>query len=85
MKVQTLEQIKIQYPNEWVLIKVNEGESTSSKNGEVLLHGTDYLELCYKSSEVSKDFLTTILFTGETSKNRKWLKSIRLQETPKMI
>lgn len=71
----SFEQIKTQYPDEWVLVKI-EDEATQSKSGVVLLHGKDYLEICYKSSEIAKNFLTTILFTGEQNKKRKWLKAI---------
>jgi hypothetical protein len=79
MKLQ-IDEIKKQFPDEWVLLKIDKLRSTSPQNGEVLLHGKDYLELCYKSSEVAKDVLTTIIFTGTPTKNRKWLKSIRLSE-----
>jgi hypothetical protein len=77
MEVLTIEQIKTQYPNEWVLLSVEESEKRPEK-GSVLLHGKDYLELCYKASDISKGYLTTILFTGKTTKKRKWLKSTRL-------
>jgi hypothetical protein len=75
--VLTIDQIKTQYPNEWVLLSVEGGEKRPEK-GSVLLHGKDYLELCYKASDVAKGYLTMILFTGETTKKRKWLKSTRL-------
>ena len=78
MLVLSMDQIKTAYPDEWVLLKP--AEAKGHQSGEVLLHGKDYLELCYKSSEVAKGFLTKMLFTGEPTKNRKWVKSIRLQE-----
>ena len=81
----SIDEIKKQFPDEWILLKIEESDATSPKNGEVLLHGKDYLELCYKSSDVAKNVLTTIIFTGASTKNRKWLKSIRLQDSQKMI
>ncbi len=81
----TLEQIKTAYPNEWVLIGVENLEKKDLLAGDVLLHGKDYLELCYKSSELQKNTVTTIFYTGQQSQNRKWLKSTRLKENPTMI
>ena len=77
-------QIRALFPNEWILMQVLEKDKP--ENGVVLFHSKDYLELCYKGSEIAKDTLTTIFFTGENkSSNRKWLKAIRLSETPKTI
>lgn len=83
----TIAEIKTQYPEQWVLLVVPDDydSKTQLEKGTVLLYGKDYLELCYKGSEIAKNRLTTIIFTGEKNKNRKWLKSIRLQETPKTI
>ena len=78
MEQLTINQIKQLYPDEWVLLRLEESENnTRPEKGSVLLHGKDYLEICYKGSEIAKYFLTTLLFTGTTTKNRKWLKSIR--------
>ena len=86
MEILTIDQIKLNYPDEWVLLRLEESQANARpKSGSVLLHGKDYLEICYKGSEIAKDFLTTLLFTGTTTKNRKWLKSIRLNENPKTI
>jgi hypothetical protein len=86
MEVLSIEQIKEQYPDEWVLISLTNGEVLSRPDkGSVLLHGKDYLELCYKASEIAKNTVTTILFTGEPTQNRKWLKSTILREKPKTI
>jgi hypothetical protein len=79
----TIEQIKSEYPNEWVLLGLAEQSQTES--GEVLMHGKDYLELCYKSSEMPKDYLTKIFFTGIQTHNRKWLKATRLNDKQKTI
>ena len=81
----TLDRIKTAYPNEWVLVGIENIEESDLLVGKVLLHGKDYLELCYKSSELSKNTLTTIIYTGQQSQNRKWLKATRLKEKPTMI
>lgn len=79
MEILTIDQIKTQYPNEWVLLSVEDSEVIKRpEKGSVLLHSKDYLELCYKASEVAKDYLTTMFFTGKINKKRKWLKSTRL-------
>lgn len=80
----TFEQIKKTYPEQWVLIDLDDSESGVA-NGKVLLHGKDYLELCYKSNQIIKKSITTILYTGQQTHNRKWLKATRLSEKPKTI
>lgn len=80
-----IEEIKEQFPDEWVLLKIDESDAASPQNGEVLLHGKDYLELCYKGSYIAQNILTTIIFTGASPNNRKWLKSIRLPESQPKI
>ena len=86
MEVLTINEIKAQYPDEWVLLSLSNGDTLERpEKGSVLLHSKDYLELCYKASEVAKNIVTTILFTGEPVKNRKWLKSTILQEKQKTI
>ncbi len=85
-EILTIEEIKMQYPDEWVLLALDNSDVLKRpESGSVLLHSKDYLELCYKASEIAKNIVTTILFTGEASKNRKWLKSTILQEKPKTI
>lgn len=83
----TIDEIKLLYPDEWVLIRLNEDERTSNedfKGGEVLLHGKDRLELAYKASELPKSLLTRTFFTTPTKNhNRKWLSVTRLREIPK--
>ena len=79
----TIDQIKTEYPDEWVLLGLDGENQSHIDHGEVLLHGKDYLELCYKSSEIPKTQLTTIIFTGTQNHNRKWLKATRLNEKPK--
>ena len=86
MEELTIDQVKALYPNEWVLMRIDDkAENAPVDRGIVLLHGKDYLELCYIGSEIAKKYLTTILFTGQTNSNRKWLKATRLPEQPKTI
>lgn len=60
METQTLEEIKALYPDQWVLIGIVDGDTTHlPQQGTVLLAGKDYLELCYKASEIAADRLTT--------------------------
>jgi hypothetical protein len=77
-EILSFEQIKAAYPNEWVLLSL-QPDDWDTKSGSVLLHGKDYLELCYKGSEVAKHLLTTIFYTGKQKTNRKWLKAIHLK------
>lgn len=85
-QVLTIAEIKAQYPDQWVLISLSDSNTVERPDkGSVLLHSKDYLELCYKASEIAKNIVTTILFTGKPTKNRKWLKSTILQEKPKTI
>jgi len=89
MEVLSIDQIKMLYPDEWVLMRIQEVERNSKlviKKGNVLLHGKDYLELCYKGSELPKDgYLTKIFFTGTPKlQTRKWLKVTRLDAKQKM-
>jgi hypothetical protein len=84
MEMLTIHEIKAQYPDEWVLLSLPDSKTLQRPDkGIVLLHSKDYLELCYKASEIAKNILTTIFFTGEPSKKRKWLKSTILSEKPK--
>lgn len=80
MQSPTLESLKAQFPNEWVLLRVDAMEDNRPLLGTVLLHSKDYLELCYKASELAKNILTHILYTGEKSTARKWLKATRLKD-----
>lgn len=79
-KVLTYAEIKTLFPNEWILLGLSDESQASIKSGVVLLHGKDYLEICYKGSEIAKEKLTTIFYTGEQQTNRKWMKVSRLSE-----
>lgn len=48
--------------------QVERNSNVVVKKGNVLLHGKDFLELCYKGSELPKNYLTTLYFTGERLK-----------------
>ncbi len=86
MEILTIDEIKAQYPDEWVLLSLANSDILARPDkGTVLLHSKDYLELCYKASEIAKNIVTTIFFTGEPTKNRKWLKSSILRKQPKTI
>jgi hypothetical protein len=80
MATQTIEQIKQEFPDEWILLGIDHHSLNIVESGTVLLHGKDYLELCYKSSEIPKKYLTKIIFTGPQTHNRKWLKATRLSD-----
>jgi hypothetical protein len=45
MKSLTIDQIKTEYPDEWVLLGLDGETQSHIDHGEVLLHGIDYLEL----------------------------------------
>jgi hypothetical protein len=81
-KSMSISEIQQAFPDEWVLIGNPEFENANLIYGTFIAHGKDYLELCYKSQELTKKFeQSTIIFTGENKKNnRKWLKAIRLPE-----
>lgn len=73
-EIKTWPEIRAAYPDEWVLIGLSKSREPGENKGEVLLHGKDYLELCYKGSELPKGRMTKIVFTGEKPHMRKWLK-----------
>lgn len=82
--VKSWQEIRSEFPNEWVLLQLAQKEDFERKRGTVLLHGKDYLELCYKSSEVKKEPYTTIVFTGDPKPAmRKWMKLTVLRDTQK--
>ena len=78
----TMEEINHLFPNEWILLGL-ENNSVKNDTGTVLFQSKDYLELCYKGSEIAQNTLTKIFYTGEQNHNRKWLKAIPSVFTPK--
>jgi hypothetical protein len=81
----TIAEIKHLFPNEWVLLGLEGSTNVENNAGVVLLHSADYLELCYKGSEITTKQLTKIFYTGEQKQNRKWLKATRLKDLPTTI
>jgi hypothetical protein len=83
MEILTLDQIKLQYPNEWILVgnpdlgSPNKAGSVLSKlrSGVVLYHSKDKREIAYKTEELTVDVERfTCIYTGEIPKNRRfWL------------
>jgi hypothetical protein len=81
---QTLEEIKSQYPNEWVLIgnlELNDpmlqtSISRNFKSGVVLLHGTDRFDIARQAKEARVGYADiTLIYTGYIPQNRPlWLK-----------
>jgi hypothetical protein len=78
-KILTIEEIKNLFPDEWILLSLPNDATAQNDKGVVLFHSKDYLELCYKGSEIAPHKLTKIFYTGEQKQNRKWLKATRLQ------
>jgi hypothetical protein len=80
MEALTLQEMKATYPNQWLLLGNPKTVLATVESGIVLFHGKDYLEVCYKGSELGANYDSrTIIYTGETQqKHRKWLKAIRL-------
>jgi hypothetical protein len=82
-QVLTIDQIKAQYPNQWVLVgnpELDNEETLGSivdklVRGVVLLHSVDKRELAYKASEARLGYESiACIYTGVFPKNRKyWL------------
>ncbi len=83
MEVLTVNEIKAQYPDEWVLIGDPELDNPNTLGsivsklvrGAVLFACKDKRELAYSAKAYRKGYETyTCIFTGEIPKNRKfWL------------
>ncbi len=83
MEALSVEQIKLQYPDEWVLVgnpemrKDNFVGAVIQKmlSGVVIYHSKDKREIAYKIKELREGFLkVACVFTGDMPKNRKfWL------------
>ena len=66
MTILTIEEIKAQYPDQWVLVGNPVIKDTKLLNGVVLFHSKDKKEVCYLGAELVKNFESTILlFTGQ--------------------
>ena len=82
MEILTIEQIRFQYPDEWILVGNpdlgNAPFGTIIKklvSGVVLLHSKDKHEVAYKGKEAREGYESvTLIYTGEIPKKRKfWL------------
>ncbi|TAF73226.1 MAG: hypothetical protein EAZ53_13275 [Bacteroidetes bacterium] len=82
MEILTINQIKAQYPNQWVLVgnpelenpEVNGTIVSKLLKGIVLLASTNKREIGFKAKEVQyKVNKTACIYTGEIPKNRLFL------------
>lgn len=82
MQTLTMQQIKTNYPNEWILVgNPDLGDPKTSGSiisrlisGIVLYHSKDKREVAYNAKSVKQGYKVTLLFTGEMPKHRKfWL------------
>lgn len=68
MKALTINEIKAQYPDEWVLVgnPKMDSEELHILSGLPALHSKDKKEVCYLGAEIVKKFDTyMIVYTGE--------------------
>ncbi|RZK34351.1 MAG: hypothetical protein EOO61_13750 [Hymenobacter sp.] len=80
----SFDQLKAQFPDEWLLLENPEFKNAKPVKGVLLAHGKDYLKLCYESAAIAKGRKKAIVFTGEPkTNNRKWLRAIRLNDPTK--
>ena len=83
MTTLTIEEIKAQYPNQWVLVgnpKMREDNFVGSilqkiKSGLVLYSSSDKREIAYKAQDLVKSVERfTCIYTGDIPKNKRfWL------------
>ena len=82
MHLLSIEQIKKQYPNQWVLVgnpelsdpEVNGSIVSKLNKGIVLFASKDKREIAYKAADLKKSVDTTAcIYTGKLSKNRLFL------------
>ncbi len=65
-------ELKKQYPDEWVLLGNPEMENTTVLGGIVLYHSKDKKEVCYIGRDKTADFATvTIAFAGDPKPHRR--------------
>ena len=68
MEIATMQQIRAQYPDEWVLVGNPEMDANELHvlSGFAVLHSQDKKEVCYLAAELVKQFDTyMVVFTGE--------------------
>jgi hypothetical protein len=82
MQVLTIDEIRAQYPDQWVLVgnpelrnsEVLEPIVYKILKGVVLLASKDKQELSFKAKDVRQGYDSiSCIWTGEFPKNRKWL------------
>jgi hypothetical protein len=83
MEELTISQIKLQYPNEWVLVGNPQMRNDNFVgavidvllSGVLIYHSKDKREIAYKIKDLKQGFdSTACVFTGEMPSNRKfWL------------
>ena len=72
MKILTIDEIKSQYPDQWVLLGNPIIQNTKVLNGIVLFHSEDKKEVCYLGRNLTKGYdKFTLTFTGETKQIRR--------------
>lgn len=81
---QTFEEIKAQYPDEWILIgnlelinpQLQTSISRNFKSGVVLLHSADRFDIARRAKEARVGYTNiTLIYTGNIPHNRPiWLK-----------
>ncbi len=73
-KALSIEEIKAKYPNEWVLLGDPVIEVTQVLSGIVIAHAKDKRELINVPAGWRQEFpRSTVVYTGEFPKNRKFL------------
>jgi hypothetical protein len=66
------EQIKNQFPNEWLLIGNPQYRNSTLIGGFILYHSKDKKEVCYIGRDKTSDFTrVTLLYTGDFKSTRK--------------
>ena len=82
MEILTINQIKMQYPDQWVLVAnpelkdfdVLEAIINKLVSGIVLFASKDKREIAYKAKDLREGYEgITCVYTGEMPQNRKWL------------
>ena len=69
---QSFEQIKAQFPNEWVLLANPERRHTTVLGGIVIYHSKDRKEVCYIGKDKTEGFAKiTLAYTGELKPMRR--------------
>jgi hypothetical protein len=66
------EDLKKNYPDEWILLGNPKMENTNILGGVVLYHSKDKKEVCYIGRDKTTGFSTvTITYAGDLKQNRK--------------